>query len=484
MNSTPTKNRVGVLQNLIQKATLSGCLFLCSAATAQSVDDNPYWSLIARDADITSQAIPSPLKEYLTHYSNTLKHLLHSSISYDEYERERETISNILDTVISPNLAYYRAEITLQASLVALKNKKQFEAAWLFRKAYKAVSDHLEKYPSHMPGLKTMGFMEVMLGAVPKKYQWLLSLAGMQGSVTEGMQKLQKAMDEGVAIAREATIITALLQAYILDRPQEAWESILRLHTTEGIENIVKMAIAMKAGKSRDMIRLFQHLNPPPFPVMHYLIAEGYLQSGRYQQAEKEYQAYLTRYPGSANKKDSYFKRYLIANFQQDTAKARRLKKRTIDFPEVISAADRLADELIGEPDALNFDMMKLRLATDGGFYERADSLSSTVKLHHEKDSVEFGYRIARLCHKKGDTERAIEGYLSTLESRPNSWYFVPNSALQLGYIYTETGDLDRAAYYFDKVRQYKGYQYESSIGSKAEAGLNQLKALSDAPNR
>ncbi|HEY8401534.1 MAG TPA: hypothetical protein VIK89_09745, partial [Cytophagaceae bacterium] len=81
-----------------------------------------------------------------------------------------------------------------------------------------------------------------------------------------------------------------------------------------------------------------------------------------------------------------------------------------------------------------------------------------------------------RLHHKVGSINDAIDYYLKTIElSPPDTYYFAPNAALQLGYIYKRKSDKENARKYFQKALTYKNYEYKNSIDNKAKAALNEL---------
>jgi uncharacterized protein (DUF2225 family) len=75
------------------------------------------------------------------------------------------------------------------------------------------------------------------------------------------------------------------------------------------------------------------------------------------------------------------------------------------------------------------------------------------------------------------DIERAIMMYNKTIEaSLKTNDYFAPNSCLQLGYIYRNLEQNDKARVYFKKVFDYSHYEYKETIESKAKAGLSSLE--------
>jgi tetratricopeptide (TPR) repeat protein len=94
-----------------------------------------------------------------------------------------------------------------------------------------------------------------------------------------------------------------------------------------------------------------------------------------------------------------------------------------------------------------------------------------------KREKLEYLYRSARLYHKAGQVNEGITYYLKTIElSKDENYYFAPNSALQLGYIYLSRVEKEEAKKYFQLALSYKNYEYKNSIDNKAKAALNELK--------
>jgi tetratricopeptide (TPR) repeat protein len=90
---------------------------------------------------------------------------------------------------------------------------------------------------------------------------------------------------------------------------------------------------------------------------------------------------------------------------------------------------------------------------------------------------TEYYYRRGRLAHKTQDVTGAKVFYLQTIDLTGNQpWYFAPNAALQMGYIFQAQGDVASARKYFEKALSYKRYVYKNGIDSKAKSALDQLK--------
>jgi len=141
--------------------------------------------------------------------------------------------------------------------------------------------------------------------------------------------------------------------------------------------------------------------------------------------------------------------------------------------------SDKYAQRIAENKEFPNKEITKIRLYTDGGYYTQAFDLLKTLTLGQfqlKRDKLEYLYRTARLNHKGGSENDAITYYQKTIElSKEETYYFAPNSCLQLGYIYQSRNENAEAKKYFTAALGYKNYEYKNSIDNKAKAALNEL---------
>lgn len=123
---------------------------------------------------------------------------------------------------------------------------------------------------------------------------------------------------------------------------------------------------------------------------------------------------------------------------------------------------------------------MQARLFTDGGLYELAWQKINQLQENQliiQKEKIEFYYRKARILDKQGRHKDAASFYTQTISLSANlPYYFAPNAALQLGYLYRDTfKDTKKAKSYFQKVLTYPKHEYKNSLDHKAKTALKKL---------
>lgn len=120
---------------------------------------------------------------------------------------------------------------------------------------------------------------------------------------------------------------------------------------------------------------------------------------------------------------------------------------------------------------------MQARLLTDGGKYAQAWEITRQIQeksLDSPKDKIEWCYRKARILDKQKNYTEAIDFYKQTISlSGDLPYYFAPNAALNLGYLYEDVfKDKVLAISYFQKVLTYKKHEYSNSLAHKAKIRL------------
>ncbi|ELR73241.1 hypothetical protein C900_04752 [Fulvivirga imtechensis AK7] len=407
---------------------------------------------------------------------------------FDNYEVGVKHRTDIIDGLKSgsPYKNFYLAEMYLQKAFVNLKFGNDWTAAWDFRQAYKLIRKNSDRqHASFIPNYKSMGLLHVMIGSVPERYQWIMSLLGMHGTVQQGIAEIQRVADSDGMFSQEAKVVHYLLQAYLLNESDTAvsnFNELFQLNDKNLLFGYLYMSLLIKNSQSETALDVFNDLmelddNYLEFNFLNYLAGEIYLQKGDYPLAETYFHDFIKNSKGENFIKDAYYKLFLTYWISNEEDKAIRAHKKAQSAGKTISEADKHASKSLSQTEYPNKMIMKLRLLTDGGFYQQAEELlEQPFVLNSKKERVEFVYRKARLLHKSGKIKEAIGLYQETIDaSGRENWYFAPNACLQLGYIYRAQNDTPWAKNYFNQVLSYKNHEYKTSLDNKAKAALEQL---------
>jgi tetratricopeptide (TPR) repeat protein len=387
----------------------------------------------------------------------------------------------------SADALFLQAELNLQRGFNFLNLGQEFNAVWAIKNAYNITQECLKKYPDFIPIKKTSGVLEVMVGSVPDKYHFFMSLLGMKGSVITGQKQLEQLRESQSSLNIEANLLYFTIKGLINQQVDEATKGFLGILKEEP-DNKLALFLAvnmlMKNSQSEEAMKLIHTLdaNPGGLPIFYieYIRGEILLQKADYTNAILSYQKFINNYRSSNFKKDSYYKISLAYYLQgkQDLAKA-NFDKAKATGRDVVEP-DHHADAQLKEGGFPNAKILKVRMFTDGGYYKEAKDMFTSITpadLKTKKEQVEYYYRRARLAHKTNDVGAAKIFYKQTIDmSGDSQWYFAPNSALQLGYIAQASHDYPTAKKYFEMALAYKKHEYKNSIDGKARSGLEQIK--------
>lgn len=398
----------------------------------------------------------------------------------------RARIEKLTQESETPEILFLRAEISLQRGFNLLNLGQELNAVLAIRQAYLASQTCIKKYPNFIPIKKTYGVIQVMLGSVPEKYQWFMSLLGMKGSVKVGQKNLDELRLSASSLNMEANILYFTIKGFLNQQFGEAARGFHE-HLQKEPENRLILFLCinmhMKNSQSEEALALIETLDKLPhgLPVtlVEYLHAEALVHRGEYTNAIPYYQRFIRNYRSRSFKKDAYYKISLCYYLLGDAATARKNFETAKATGRTASDPDKYADAMLSDGTFPNAKIIRIRFSIDGGYYKEARELIKTVTpadIANAKDAAEFAYRKGRLAHKTQDLVMAKTLYLLAIDKTgENPWYFAPNSALQLGYISEAQGDLVAARKYYEKALSYKRYEYKNGIDSKARYALDQL---------
>lgn len=399
----------------------------------------------------------------------------------------KERLRYIQSLTPSAETLFLDAELNLQRGFNLINLNQELNAVFAIKAAYNSVQECLKKYPDFIPIKKTSGVIQVMVGSIPDKFHWFMSLLGMKGSVKVGQKQLEELRASKSSLSLEATVLFFTIKGLINQQFEEASKGIVEcLKSDPGNRLLLFLGVnmMMKNSQSEEALGLIHSLDRQtqglPVYYIEYLRGEILLQKGDYSHAIPAYQKFIKGYKSQSFKKDAYYKIslcYFLLNKRELAMQNFELAKKT---GKDIAEPDKSAAAQLREDKFPNPKILKVRFYTDGGYYKEAkETLHSIVPndLLSSKDQIEFYYRKARLSHKTGELPAAKLFYNQTIDmTGENPWYFAPNSALQLGYIAQSQKDYPAAKKYFEMALAYRHHEYKNSIDGKAKSALETLK--------
>ncbi len=488
----------------IKKAGITTCLFLFSLP-AFAIDnlwhfDPELQKIYSLVTNLQTERANEALKkikanEFHKLYVQTLNETLYILITEDHKgfaqtdERFKNRIKYLEGLPVSAETLFLLAELNLQRGFCYLNLGQELNAAMSIRKAYQLTSDCLKKYPDFIPIKKTSGTIQVMIGSVPEKFKWFMSLLGMRGSVSTGQKQLTELTNSKSSLSMEATMLFFTVKGFINQEFAEAASGIntcLKDQPNNRLLLFIGVNMLIKDARSEEALALIQQIDHQteglPMYYIDYLRGEALLQRGDYAKSIESFQRFIKNFPSVSFKKDSYFKIALNYWLLDDPKQA----KTNFDKAKITGTdkaePDRYAAKQLEENSFPNKKLLKVRFSTDGGYYKEASAILQSITpadLLNPKDQTEYYYRKARLAHRTGEIPAAKIFYQQSIDmTKNNPWYFGANSALQLGYIAKDQKDYIKAKKYFELALSFPRHEYKNSIDSKARTELEWLAAV------
>ena len=429
-------------------------------------------------------------KMYVLSFCETLDVLIsEDEVKFQKIEANfRERLKYLNSLTPSADGLFLQAELNLQRGFNFLNLGQEFNAVWAIKNAYNLTQDCLKKYPDFIPIKKTSGVIEVMIGSIPDKYHFFMSLLGMKGSVLTGQKQLQQLRESQSSLSIEANLLYYTIKGLINQQIEEAtkgFTDMLKEQPDNKLALFLAVNMMMKNSQSEEALKLIHTLDANagglPMYYIEYLRGEILLQKGDYTNAVLSYQKFISNYKSQNFKKDSYYKISLAYYLQGKTDLAKTNFEKAKATGRDVAEPDHHADAQLKEGEFPNAKILKVRMYTDGGYYKDAKETFQSITptdLKTKREQVEYYYRKARLAHKTSDFGAAKMFYKQTIDmSGESQWYFAPNSALQLGYIAQASHDYPTAKKYFEMALAYRKHEYKNSIDGKAKSALEQLRS-------
>jgi len=313
----------------------------------------------------------------------------------------------------------------------------------------------------------------------------------MKGSVKEGRDALLEVYNASIsnpkyAILRKETLFyLAFIDLNINPNKENIEHLLTAVQETENkglLLSYLEINMLMKTGQNDAALLQFQELGEMtdfyPFSYLDYLQAECKIRKLDFNSAEAYYQKFGKEFRGKNYLKDALRKQAWAKILQGDTANYLFFMKEVTKTGNLDVDIDREAETEAVSEEIPDINLLKARLLFDGGYYAEAKNvltIANNTELSLQQQ-VELTYRLARIEQETGNLGEAKENFDQTINNGKNlEKYFAGNSALKMGEIYEQEGNLEKASEYYSICLKMKFDEYEASIHSKAKAGLERV---------
>jgi len=392
----------------------------------------------------------------------------------------------------SPYYLYCQAEIYIQWAFARIKFKEYFRASYELQKAYKLLERNNKLYPDFILNKKSLGLLHILIGSIPKSYDWVLNIVGINGGINKGFHQLYNVLEYSENINEYGIYkseILFLLSFLEMNMKNDKESCVLLLEKIENCclnNNLLVFCAARlsnRIGNNDKTIQILKNRivskNQYPFYYLDYLYAMSKLYSLEYNDAKDYFLKFIALFQGKNYIKSAYHKLSLIAFLQNDLDTKDYYQELSLINGEHLIDEDKQAEEDVKNNTPLNIQLLKSRLLFDGGYYSLALRHLKEItfsNIESNKDfCLEYYYRIARINQKLKDTN-VIEYFSKVLmfENLSNLYYH-PMSTLQIGIEYEKRGENDKAVIFYKKTLNYSSFNYENGIKKSAKSGIDRI---------
>src|SRR5690606_37612319 len=146
--------------------------------------------------------------------------------------------------------------------------------------------------------------------------------------------------------------------------------------------------VLIKANKAEEALQMLTNTaalqsSYLPLAMIDYLKGEVYLQKGLYEKSLESFASFLSQYKGNNFVKDAYYKSFLCHWLLGNDNRAKDYFLKASQHGTATAETDKYAAKQLALGSYPEKTILKIRLATDGGFYEKAETI---INSHTSKD--------------------------------------------------------------------------------------------------
>lgn len=434
---------------------------------------------------------------HLADYQHFLKAFINEQ--EDSYDFGMDKRDNYLDHWQSlykgyPEKGYFVGDSYLRWAMLQLKMNQRFKAAFAINKAYRNLKKTVEQYPDYLPAKADLGILEIFIGSVPERYQWVMELLNFEGSVESGKAKIDEVLrqtsdnPEVAWLKLPVLFMRSFIDINLTGKPNDlAMRHLSEMHEDGTIANqpfmiFLYAGMLQKQQKNEQALQVLSLYDMDgqeiPFYYLYYMKGLSQLYALD-RKCLTSFDTYLKNFDGKHYIKSAYQKKAWFHLLQGDTLSYKRNMQYVLDYGNDLTGADDQAMDEAEHAVIPPVALLKGRLLFDGGYYPEAlEALNSGFEPESTEQLTEYYYRKGRIYHETDSLLEALNFYEKAYSTGENlEAYYAANAMLLSGRILNSQDRKMAAVDAFEKCLELSGFQYQYAIHQKARAGLAEAKS-------
>ncbi|MBK3516030.1 hypothetical protein [Carboxylicivirga marina] len=365
--------------------------------------------------------------------------------------------------------------LLIQQSLLHWNSGSNTDGARSFYKAHRLFRRiNAESYPNEYQKLQAI--FNVFLSQIPVNYQFWASLFGLEGDLNKGLSEMKQYAQTNINNQEAQVLYSYCLLKFGNARKKE---TILLIQQSQNnaspILNFVLASLAVKNRMGQDGLDFMESIEAKQFdsfPLLQYQHARvklNQLDTNSY----NALQSFLSNYSGNSFKTDAMMRQAWYFHIQHDNQKRDSLIQIIHQQTKLPTTNDRQAAKEVAQLKSVPVDLLKARLLYDGGFYNGAHQLLSTID-PNELESfylAEFFYRLAKIDVELNKHLEAIQSFDKVIEVTQNDTRYIgPYAAIEAAKIMLSQNNMHRCRFYLEQASQLNTGEYAIDIKRKITA--------------
>jgi tetratricopeptide (TPR) repeat protein len=388
-------------------------------------------------------------------------------------------------------LYYKGATQSYRSLLMLMLNKSLLKAADNGNDGYRILKKIVTNYPEYYDAYMGLGLFKIAIGFVPEKFKWLLSLIGIEGDLKDGIKMLKIAADKAKYNRIDSRLFFAIFS--IREKEEQNTESleIIRNLTEEYPESpafrMLYGAFLVQICKMDEAIKQLNNglnlntnsLQKEMKKAIYSLLGTAYFRKNDFKNAVVNI--------------DESFKyiidedRYNLTMFLLAVS-YEMLGRRDIALEKYKASRNKYIEERDGEPEKLFYRYSSEKINTpineldsltiiainqreEGLYNESLNTFNNIVnnklleKYNNDDANIRYYYELGILYNFRKENDKAVESFNRCVKlNPPTEIWLIPHSYFELGKIYYRSGNRETAGKMFDKIYDYKDYDFSNFL--------------------
>jgi tetratricopeptide (TPR) repeat protein len=381
----------------------------------------------------------------------------------------------------NPNLLYLLGSAYTYRAIVFAKAGNYLDAIWATKKSASYLSEALKYDSTKYDAYLGLGLYNFAIGQVPGAFRWALSLAGVEGNITDGLKYLRIASKKGIYSKVEAQYYLSQILSEVLFDYNEASKYLRNLTSRYPNNLLFNYSYAVLQMKEKDLndaqiiLRKIIRRKDTSFVKIisfsNFLVGDIFYRKNNFDSAEVYYLNFLSTAPDNDYTGIAAYRLAVCYEITGDREDAitffTKSDEGNMDLEDDIYAKRKGEIYSYRPMTKTEISLVRFSNMIEAGkceaAYDSLNALSDSTQSIEVKS--EINYYLTQASYEDGNYKDAMNYASVTLEydSTPEKW-ILPFASYFGAKASEKLGDTSAVKYYVDKAEDYNDYDYQEKL--------------------